>query len=69
MILLGATAARSWLGKPVAVTKTRGIIEAPELARRVILTVHASYLLRLPDPTAKAEEYAKFVADLKMAER
>ncbi len=67
LILLGATAARSLLGKPVAVTKMCGIIDAPQLAPRVILTVHPSYLLRLPDPAAKAEEYARFVEDLKLA--
>lgn len=67
LILLGATAARSLLGKPVQVTKNCGLIEAPELAGRVILTVHPSYLLRLPDPAMKAAEYEKFVADLKLA--
>jgi hypothetical protein len=29
--------------------------------------VHPSYLLRLPDADAKAREYERFVADLKMA--
>ena len=67
LILLGATAARSLLGKPIPVTSNRGIIDAPELAGRVILTVHPSYLLRLPDPAKKAEEYARFVEDLKLA--
>ncbi|MES2439169.1 MAG: UdgX family uracil-DNA binding protein [Verrucomicrobiota bacterium] len=67
LILLGATAARSLFGKPIAVTKNRGIIEAPELARRVILTVHPSYLLRIPDADKKEEEYKQFVEDLKLA--
>ena len=67
LILLGATAARSLLGKPLAVTQHRGLIAAPELAARVILTVHPAYLLRLPDPAVKAAEYVKFVADLKLA--
>ena len=67
LILLGATAARSLLGKPVAVTKNRGLFEAPHLAKRVILTVHPSYLLRMPDAEKKAEEYRRFVEDLKLA--
>jgi probable DNA metabolism protein len=67
LILLGATAARSLLGKPIAVTTHRGLIDAPELAPRVILTVHPSYLLRLPDPEKKAAEYARFIADLRLA--
>ena len=67
LILLGGTAAQSLLGKPVAVTKERGLIDAPELAKRVVLTVHPSYLLRLPDPAAKAEAYRRFVEDLRLA--
>ena len=31
------------------------------------VSVHPSYLLRLPDEDAKAQEYERFVADLKMA--
>jgi DNA polymerase len=28
------------------------------------VTVHPSFLLRLPDPDAKRQEYARFVEDL-----
>jgi uracil-DNA glycosylase len=31
------------------------------------VTVHPSYLLRLPDADARAEEYRRFVHDLKIA--
>jgi uracil-DNA glycosylase len=31
------------------------------------VTVHPSYLLRQPDAEAKAREYARFIADLKIA--
>jgi uracil-DNA glycosylase len=31
------------------------------------VTVHPSYLLRLPDPEAKALEYQRFVEDLRIA--
>ncbi len=37
------------------------------MGRRGLVTVHPSYLLRLPDEAAKALEYRKFVADLKLA--
>lgn len=67
LILLGATAARSLFGKPIAVTSHRGVIDAPELAKKVILTVHPSYLLRIPDESKKAEEYRNFVRDLSLA--
>jgi DNA polymerase len=32
-----------------------------------MLTVHPSFLLRLPDAERKAEEYQRFVADLRLA--
>ena len=67
LILLGSTAARSVLGKPLAVTKFRGLIDS-DAAPRTILTVHPSYLLRLPDPARRDEEYRKFVADLRLAQ-
>jgi DNA polymerase len=34
--------------------------------RKALVTVHPSYLLRLPDPEAKAKEYQRFVEDLKI---
>ncbi len=64
LILLGATAARSLLGRSVAVTKSRGLIRADELAKRVILTVHPSYLLRLRDSDERQGEFQKFVDEL-----
>ncbi|MCW1922059.1 UdgX family uracil-DNA binding protein [Luteolibacter arcticus] len=67
VILLGATAARSLLGPGVQVTKQRGLVAAPQLAERVILTVHPSYLLRV-DELRKEVEYRQFVADLKLAQ-
>jgi probable DNA metabolism protein len=67
LILLGGTAARSLFGKAMEVTKNRGLVDAPHLAKKVILTVHPSYLLRIPDPLKKEHEYANFVRDLKLA--
>jgi len=66
LILLGATAGRSLLGPGVQVSKQRGIVEAPQLAGKVILTVHPSYLLRLPDDMRKDAEYRLFVDDLRL---
>ena len=43
---------------------------APDRSRRrtrALVTVHPSYLLRLPDAEAKAREYQRFVEDLKIA--
>jgi DNA polymerase len=66
-VALGATAARSILGRTVTIGRERGkAITLPE-GGEAWITVHPSYLLRLPDETQKAEEYARFVEDLKQA--
>ncbi|WP_411826485.1 UdgX family uracil-DNA binding protein [Luteolibacter sp. AS25] len=67
LILLGRTAGESLVGKSLPVMKARGLIEADHLAPKVILTVHPSYLLRLPKGAGKQEEYERFVAELKLA--
>ena len=67
-VALGATAARSLLGKTVTICRERGrVIELPDGGGAAWITVHPSYLLRLPDEAARREEYAKFVADLRAA--
>ncbi len=63
LILLGTTAARSLLGKALPVTAHRGLLPAPHLAPRVILTTHPAYLLRLP-AGRRDEEAARFRHDL-----
>lgn len=67
LILLGATAGRSLLGRDVKVLSERGIIDAPYLAKKVILTVHPSYLLRLVDEQKRIAERDAFVRDLSEA--
>src|SRR5690242_17860714 len=67
VIALGATAAQSVLGKITPINKNRGrLIDLAEGAQALV-TVHPSYLLRLPDADAKAREYDRFVDDLKIA--
>lgn len=66
-VALGATAARSLFGKTMRISRERGrMLELPN-GGAALITVHPSYLLRLPDKEARREEYAKFVADLKTA--
>lgn len=66
-VALGATAARSLLGRAVTVSRERGrLIELPG-GGQGWLTVHPSYLLRLPDVAARTLEYDRFVADLASA--
>lgn len=54
-------------GKITPIGKNRGrLIELPD-GRKALVTVHPSYLLRLPDPEAKEQEYRRFVGDLRLA--
>jgi DNA polymerase len=66
VVALGATAVLALAGKAIPVTRARG--PATFLHERAgFITVHPSYLLRLPDAEAKAEAYDRFVADLREA--
>ena len=47
--------------------KNRGRLIDLEDGIKALVTVHPSYLLRLPDAHAKAQEYERFVNDLKIA--
>lgn len=67
VIALGATAARSLLGKPVTISRERGRAIPLDSGAEAWITVHPSYLLRLPDPDAKAAQHAAFIADLRSA--
>jgi uracil-DNA glycosylase len=66
VVAMGATAAQSVFGKVTPINKTRGrVIDLTDT--RALVTVHPSYLLRLPDAEAKVREYQRFVDDLKIA--
>jgi DNA polymerase len=68
-VLMGATAARAMLGRPVTIGRERGRpFRLPDGAQGFI-TVHPSFLLRLPDEASRTREYAAFVADLREASR
>src|SRR5438067_8601082 len=66
-IAMGATAAQSVFGKITPINRNRGRLIALDEGTRALVTVHPSYLLRLPDEDAKAREYERFVDDLKLA--
>jgi DNA polymerase len=63
-VLLGGSAARAVLGRPVTVGRERGRPIRLENGQTVFVTVHPSFLLRLPDEAAREREYAHFVRDL-----
>jgi len=68
-VMLGVTAARAVLGRAVTISRERGQpMQLPDGSggnTTGFITVHPSYLLRLPDEEAKAREYAAFVEDLR----
>jgi len=65
VILLGATAAQSLLGRQFLVTEKRGQWVPSSLAPHVLATVHPSSILRAEDEKARHEEFSRLVEDLK----
>jgi DNA polymerase len=65
VVALGATAAQSLLGKVVPITKMRGQVVTREDGLRVYLTVHPSFILRIPEPSQAADERMRFLNDLR----
>jgi DNA polymerase len=68
IVALGATAARALTGKTTTISKLRGT-PVDLMGHKGFVTVHPSYLLRVPDPTARKLEYRKFVHDLRLIAR
>jgi uracil-DNA glycosylase len=66
-VALGATAARSLLGKVVTISGARGSPLKLADGGECWVTIHPSYLLRLQDKAQAEEEFGRFVADLKRA--
>lgn len=67
VVAMGATAAQCVFGKITPINKNRGHLIDLHDGAQALVTVHPSYLLRLPDQDARAREYQRFVDDLKMA--
>jgi DNA polymerase len=67
VVAMGATAAQSVFGKITPINKNRGHLIELQDGIKALVTVHPSYLLRLPDEDAKAREYERFVDDLRIA--
>ena len=56
-------------GKITPINRNRGRLIDLDDGIKALVTVHPSYLLRLPDADAKAREYERFVEYLKIAAR
>jgi uracil-DNA glycosylase family protein len=69
VVAMGATAAQSVFGKAMPIGRNRGRVMEMLGGRSAIITVHPSYLLRIPEPDRKEEEYRRFVEDLRLARK
>ena len=68
VIALGASASRALFGRAMPIEKNRGKLTDFAPYGRIMITVHPSFLLRVPDES-RAGEYERFVADLRLAAR
>lgn len=67
VVCLGATAARSVLGRPARIQEERGRVQESAEGRPVLVTTHPSALLRLRDDPGWDAAFDAFVADLETA--
>ncbi len=67
IVALGATAALALCGKAIGIERERG--PATFFDRPGYITVHPSYVLRLPDPSDKKKAYDGLVRDLSNARK
>ncbi|HJV76723.1 MAG TPA: UdgX family uracil-DNA binding protein [Noviherbaspirillum sp.] len=66
VVAMGATAARALLGRATPIEVNRGRLMPFRAGMQILITVHPSYLLRVPDEN-KVESYGRFVRDMKIA--
>jgi DNA polymerase len=64
VVAMGATAARSLLGRPISIGRARGQIFSSEDGTDVTVTTHPSAILRMRDKLDRERAFAEFVKDL-----
>lgn len=67
VVALGASAARSLLGRPVGIEAMRDRPLMLPDERVLFVTIHPALLLRMPDRTARDQAFDHFVGDLSVA--
>jgi len=67
VIALGGTAARALLGHAVTVSQVRAAPMRLNASAHIWVTVHPSFLLRIPDDAHRRSEYSRFVQELRDA--
>lgn len=64
VVCLGATAAAAVMGPAIRVLRDRGKLLTSPLVESVLVTIHPSAMLRMPDRELARKEYQRFVRDL-----
>ena len=64
VVSMGATALHALTGNGRGLLKRRGAVERTRDGRPLLVTLHPSYLLRLPDPEGRENAIRHFTADL-----
>jgi DNA polymerase len=64
-VALGATGARALAGRVVTISKVRGTVMTLPDGGRMVVTVHPSSLLRMPDSASRKAAYREFVNDMR----
>jgi DNA polymerase len=64
-VALGATGARALAGRAVTISKVRGTVMTLADGSRMVVTVHPSSLLRMPDSASRKAAYREFVNDMR----
>jgi uracil-DNA glycosylase len=67
VIALGGTAARALLGHAVTVSQVRAAPMRLNPKSHIWVTVHPSFLLRIPDDEKRRTEYDRFVQEMRDA--
>ena len=66
VVALGATAAHALIGRAVTIGRVRGRFQPYPPDRHLLVTVHPSFLLRVPDERVQATERRRFVEELRL---
>lgn len=66
VVLMGATAVQAGLGRASSITSLRGKVIPFGQEREATVTVHPSFLLRLPEEADRDEAYGAFLRDLRL---
>jgi uracil-DNA glycosylase family protein len=66
VVCLGATAAQSYFGRAVPITKERGKFISDETGPLVFVTIHPSAIYRHREKPQQEEEYRRFAAEIKL---